>query len=355
MSGATCNDYKGDHMQTIWKLFLAAGIALSVMGLDSWAADYPKMKLRYTNLAPQKMPNSNVDIFMAQELTRRTNGRVQVEIFHGRTLGKPKEILDLVSSGAVDIGNIAFGFFFSQMPMCTFFNTPMIYKDHIMAAKLSKLGYQTRKSVQQDMQRNNLHPLIFRALTQYRIISKKPIRTLSDFKGLKVRTFGAVNPIMFKALGAVPVTMVPHEAYEALKHGTIDAVFFPWAAAYAFKFHEVARYISNANFGAIVGYMTFINLDMWRSWPRELQELSRQIALEAEQLSIKIVGESDQKALDSMLAAGAQLVHFQEQEQLERALPDTIALVQQRVARVGAQYVEPAQKYADFLRAKLSK
>jgi TRAP-type C4-dicarboxylate transport system substrate-binding protein len=173
--------------------------------------------------------------------------------------------------------------------------------------------------------------------------------------GLKVRTFGAVNPKMFEALGAVPVTMIVSEAYEGLKRGTLDAVFIPWTAAYTYKLHEVARYISDVNFGAIVGYMTFINLDLWNSWPQDLKALCNQITQEAEQLSIKIIGEYDRKALKLMVAAGAELVHFQEQEPLKKALPDTITLVQERVAKVGTQYEQPAREYANFLRLELSK
>jgi len=322
---------------------------------EAWAEHYPKIKLRYANYIPEKTPNSKVDIFVAEELTKRTNGRVQVAIYHGGTLGKSIEMIDLVGGGAVDIGNFAHGFSFARLPMNAFFNTPMIYKDHVMAAKMSQLGYRTQRKVLEDMQKNNLHPFLFRALNEYRLISKRPIRTVSDFKGLKVRTFGAVNPKMFKALGAVPVTMVHTDAYEGLKRGTLDAVYLTWTGFYVFKLFEVAKYISDVNFGAIGGYLNYVNLDLWNSWPQNLKNLFNQITLEAELLSNKVVGEFDRKALNLMTAAGAVLVHFEEQEQLEKAVPDTIKLVADRVANVGKQYEEPARKYAEFLRTELTR
>ncbi len=342
-------------MQTIWKMLLLIGIALSVMVSGAWAADYPKMELRYANFIPKKAPNSKVDIFVAEELTKRTNGRVQVAIYHGGTLGKSIEMIDLVGGGAVDIGNFAHGFSFARLPMNAFFNTPMIYKDHVMAAKMSQLGYRTQRKVLEDMQKNNLHPFLFRALNEYRLISKRPIRTVSDFKGLKVRTFGAVNPKMFKALGAVPVSMTHTDAYEGLQRGTLDAVYLTWTGFYVFKLFEVAKYISDVNFGAIGGYLNYVNLDLWNSWPQNLKNLFNQITLEAEQLSNRVVGEFDRKALNLMTAAGAVLVHFEEQEQLEKAVPDTIKLVADRVANVGKQYEEPARKYAEFLRTELTR
>ena len=82
--------------------------------------------------------------------------------------------------------------------------------------------------------------------------------------------------------------------------------------------------------------------------------LFNQITLEGEELSNKVVGEFDQKALNLMLAAGAELIHFEEQQQLQQAVPDTIKLVADRVAKVGKQYEAPARKYAGFLKTELA-
>ena len=138
-------------MQTIVKMLLVFGVGVSMIGSAARADDYPQMKLRYANFLPEKAPNSRVDIFMANEITKRTNGRVAVEIYHGETLGKPTETIDLVGGGAIDIGNIAPDYTFSRMPLCAFFNPPMIYKDHVMAARLAKRGYQTQEKLREDM------------------------------------------------------------------------------------------------------------------------------------------------------------------------------------------------------------
>ena len=83
-------------MKTIWKMLLFTGIAFAVMVSEARTEDYPKMKLRYANYIPEKAPNSKVDIFLAHELTKRTNGRVQVNIYHGETLGKYRFLLMVV-------------------------------------------------------------------------------------------------------------------------------------------------------------------------------------------------------------------------------------------------------------------
>jgi len=55
-------------MQTVWKALITAAIALSVMATEARAEDYPEMKLRYANFAPEKSPHSKGIIFVADEL-----------------------------------------------------------------------------------------------------------------------------------------------------------------------------------------------------------------------------------------------------------------------------------------------
>ena len=172
---------------------------------------------------------------------------------------------------------------------------------------------------------------------------------------MRVRTFGSVNPVMFKSLGAVPVNMTWLEAYEAMQRGGLDCVYFTWTGFYLLKLHEVGKYVSDANFGAHCGFLTYMNLDKWNSLPANLQDLFTQVAHEAELLSHETAEKFDRKALESMLEAGAELIHFEDQDRLKEVLPDPIALVEKKVAAVGTEYKEPARRYASFLRAELIK
>ena len=123
----------------------------SMLGTMAHSEDYPIMSLRYASFISAKSPTAKPHIFLANEITRRTGGRVQVNIFLGGTLGKSAEIIDLLGEGAVDIGNFAHGYSFARLPMNAFFNTPLIYTNHKIASEMEKRGCRTQEKVIEDM------------------------------------------------------------------------------------------------------------------------------------------------------------------------------------------------------------
>ncbi len=342
-------------MMMIGMILTAAFLSVSMVPGGFGAEEFPEMKLRYANFVPESTPTSKADIFVAEELTKRTDGRVKVTMYHGSSLGKSTEMIDLVGEGAIEIGNFSSGYNFARLPMQAFFGVPIVMKDAVMAGRLMRAATKTQTRMQEDWKKNNLHPFNFRGLPPYRLISTKPIKKIEDLKGMRVRTFGKTSPKMFKILGAVPVNMTVNEAYEGLQRGSVDAVFLPWAGMYAYKLYETAKYVSDINFGADGCYVTYMNLDLWNSWPQNLRDLFNQIVAEAEAMSDSMVEGLDKKLLGAMQKAGAELVHFEDQGKLVKAISNPIGLVETEVAAVGGDYKAAAKKYAEFLKAEIAR
>ncbi len=249
-------------MKKTFMIMLLVGITIAICIPGAVAEDFPKMKLRYANLVSAKIPTSKAEVFVAEELTKRTNGAVQVKLFHGGTLGGSTEMIDLVGEGAVDIGNFVASYVFSRVPMQGFFAMPLTYPDIESVTRLTRLGWEKSKKMQDDLKKNNLYPFNFRGLAVVHLISKKPIRSMADLKGLKIRSFGAIYPKILKKLGAVPVNLQFHEVYEGLQRGTVDAAITSYGVAFAYKNFEVAKYLSDISFGADSVYCTYVNLDL---------------------------------------------------------------------------------------------
>ena len=72
----------------------------------------------------------------------------------------------------------------------------------------------------------------------------KPIRTLEDLKGMKIRTPSAAQSAQLEALGAIPIDMPANQIYNNLDRGVIDASMIPMSAALDFKLIEVAKYFT---------------------------------------------------------------------------------------------------------------
>ena len=72
----------------------------------------------------------------------------------------------------------------------------------------------------------------------------KPIRTLDDMKGMKIRTPSAAQSAQLEALGAMPIDMPANQIYNTLDRGVVDAAMIPMSAAIDFKLIEVAHYFT---------------------------------------------------------------------------------------------------------------
>ena len=342
-------------MKKILYAVLLICLTLSITTNVLLAAEYPKMKLRYANLVSAQIPTSKAEIYVAEELTKRTNGAVQVKMFHGATLGGSSEMIDMVGDGAVDIGNFVAAYVFSRIPMQGFFAMPLLFPDVETVTAVNRLGWQTSKKLQDDLIKNNVYPFNFRGLAVVHLISKKPVRTMEDLKGLKIRSYGAIFPKILQKLGAVPVNLQFHEVYEGLQRGTVDAAVTSYGAAFAYKNFEVAKYVSDISFGADSVYLTYVNLDRYNSWPQNLKDVFNEIVREAEAMSDKSLIGFDQYALAQMQKAGTELVHFEDQDKIDSLKDYALELTVETIVNQGKEYKKPAEDYAKWLKAELIK
>jgi len=103
------------------------------------------------------------------------------------------------------------------------------------------------------------------------LLSKKPVKTLDDWKGLLVQSLSPITADMLASLGASPVTGQPYtEGYSLLEKGTVDAVINAPASMRIFSLTDVAKYCTWAYMTpAVHGYS--VNLDVWNSLPPDIQ------------------------------------------------------------------------------------
>jgi TRAP-type C4-dicarboxylate transport system substrate-binding protein len=101
----------------------------------------------------------------------------------------------------------------------------------------------------------------------------KPIRTLDDLKGMKIRTPSAAQSAQLTALGATPIDMPVTQIYNNLDRGVIDATMIPMSAALDFKLIEVARYFTvNAPLGRSP-FMVVLNKNRYEKLPANLKKV----------------------------------------------------------------------------------
>ena len=259
------------------KKLLRAGLAATALlgaTFSAHAEDYPSMTLRYATGFPEAVYMNEPAKWFAAEVEKRSGGKIKMKLFFGGTLGKSNEILDLVSKGAVDAGSVVQGYFTSALPFAAMTNSlPMTFFDGEAAMKMD------RENPDQiaEYERNNIVPLVNRFLQNYKLICTKPVKTMKDLEGLKIRTFGNYMPKMFAAIKATPVNVLPVEMYEALKRGSMDCSYLTYPFFTVFKLYEVAPYVIDVKFGGINAYWLAMNKRKFDAMPQNVQDLLIQV------------------------------------------------------------------------------
>jgi TRAP-type C4-dicarboxylate transport system substrate-binding protein len=283
-------------------------------------------EIRFANFLPASLPQIQMDQWFADELAKRSGGNVKMRIFAAGSLGKPTELLKLVAEGGVDAAATAPGYFPAQMPFLAATNSlPLAYKDAEQSSKIIHTLYNEIPALKEEMRQNNVHPLFWHVIDPYYLVCRTPVRTLADLKGKRVRSWGEDVPRLFKAVDAVPISLLPAELYEALQRGTIDCAPYSMATAVSLKLHEVAKYVTFMSIGAPGGWPQFYNLKAWESWPSETKKLFMEIAEEAKKRELEHLAKADKEARETMKAAGVEFIDFPEQTKLEALAPDFIA------------------------------
>jgi tripartite ATP-independent transporter DctP family solute receptor len=232
-------------------------------------------------LAP---PESGAVAFkwMAEEVTKRSSGSLQM-VFHGGTLlNKELEIMDAVKSGNVALGSPS-GAASTVFPELGVFLVPYLVRDYAHAYKM--FNGEIGKSLDEQFQKKyKLKVLLFFDYGfRHFWNNKHPIAKPDDLKGLKMRVQqGKVFADTVNGLGANAVPMSWSEVVSAAQQGVIDGADLPIVNINALKIYEVSKYASMTfhNYGPSLVVM---NLDVWKSLTPEQQTLLADVSLAAQQ------------------------------------------------------------------------
>ena len=271
-------------MQRLARYAIAAVLVLAVAFISVPVRSQPKpgaKKLDFAFiLAP---PESSATGFkwMAEEVTKRSGGSINM-VFHGGTLlSKELEIMDAVKSGNVAVGSPA-GAACTVFPEMCVFLTPYLVRDYHHAYTMfnGEIGKKLDETFQQKYKLKTVffYDYGFRHFWN----NKKPINTPADLKGLKLRVQqGRVFADTVNGLGASAVPMAWGEVIPAAQQGVIDGADLPIVNINALKIYEVSKYASLTfhNYGPTLVVM---NLAIWQGLPSDHQKLILDVGRETQ-------------------------------------------------------------------------
>jgi len=165
----------------------------------------PKLKaieLSYSIFFPPTHIQCKTAEAWAREIEKRANGQVKITIYAGGTLTNAQQCYEGVVNGISDLGMSCFAYTLGRFPLLEGLDLPLGYPNGTVATRIATELVEKYKPAEVA----NTHVLYIHAHGPGLLASKKPVKTLDDLKGLKIRATGLSQKVV-EALGGTPVAM----------------------------------------------------------------------------------------------------------------------------------------------------
>ncbi|WP_236005992.1 TRAP transporter substrate-binding protein [Paradesulfitobacterium ferrireducens] len=226
-----------------------------------------KIKLTYAFFAPANTFPAVQMTKWKEELEKRTNGKVEVQLFPGGSLLNANNMYEGVGKKVADIGLSVTTYEPGRYPLLDISDLPSGYPNAKVASQVvNDLIKEYPPEALKD------YKIITSFATEPAFIqSKAQISNLEELKGKQLRIAGALTPIM-KALGAAPVGMSQAEAPEALQTGIIVGNVSSREVLKDFKLAEIEKYVTDYPL-TLNTFVAVMNKDVWNSLPPDVQKV----------------------------------------------------------------------------------
>jgi tripartite ATP-independent transporter DctP family solute receptor len=251
---------------------MAAG-GMMLVNRRALAAEF---ELRQFHNQPADSPLHKRLVELWAAVKTETNGRLQVQTFaeNNQIAGGDPAALDMVVSGDLDFFTANGGSLGNLVPATNV--QGILFAFRTPAQIFNSLDGDLGDYLRQEARAKGLYALPkgcfdngFHQIT----CSTRPIRSVDDLQGLKIRTPDAsIYVDAWKALGASPIVANLNKLYETLKSGAAEAQTNPLVVAEFLKLYEVQKYVSMTNHGWS-GFNLLASMKTWERLPADLQRI----------------------------------------------------------------------------------
>jgi TRAP-type C4-dicarboxylate transport system substrate-binding protein len=287
-----CFSKEGKEMRRNIAFLMVAVFATGLFLAAPPACLAKEIKLTYANFPPAStFPCVQMERWKS-EVEKRTNGAVKVQTFPGGTLLPAKNIFDGVISGTADVGNFAMSYQPGRFIISEAVDLPLGFS----SAKSASLTLLDLIEKYKAKEFEGVKILTLFTCPPANIMTKAPVKSLADLKGMELRVSGTAADII-KLLGGIPIAMPQSDTPEALQKGTVKGHV---SSMEVLKDFNYAAYTANATIANlfVVSFGVVMNKDKWNALPQDVKKLFEDMKREQALWTGKYVDEHVLEALE---------------------------------------------------------
>ena len=253
--------------RSLFKGALVTAVA-SLVAASASAQDYEAL---FSHGFKPDSPHHTAALQMAEEVAEASDGRIEIKVFHSGQAGTARENFEALQLGSLHITTSPTARIAGFVPELQVFDLPFLFPSYDKMVEV--LDGPVGQEMLALLEPQNVLGVAFYVDGLKSMTANKPLRTLADFQGFKMRTME--SPIImeqYRALGANPVPLDYLEVYNALQMGTVDGQENPINLIHDMKFYEVQDYLTLSEH-AMLGGLLMYSLDWYNSLPEDLQKV----------------------------------------------------------------------------------
>ena len=282
-------------------LTLIAAAALCVATGHAMARDF-----RSADVHSKDFPTNMAVKYMGEQLSKATDGKDKIKVFGDSALGSEKDTIEQVKIGAIDMVRVSTGAFNGIVPETMIPSLPFIFRD-IEHFRKTMYGAEGDKILAAFDKAGFIGLALYESGSRS-MYAKKPIRSVADMKGLKVRVQQSdLFVSMITAMGASPAPMPMAEVYSGLKTGLVDAAENNIPSYEEAKHFESAGYYSETMHVMTPEVLVF-SKKVWDTLSPKEQAALRKTARESVQYYVTLWSAREKNAKAAVLKGGAKII-----------------------------------------------
>ena len=280
------------------KIAHALAAALCATAFSAVAAEPTRWDMP-TPYGASNFHTENIEKFV-EEIKQATGDQLRITVHSNGSLFKANEIKRAVQGGQAQMGEILISGYSNEDPIFGVDSVPFLATSYPDARKLWNAS---RKPIEERFAKQGLKVLYAVPWPPQGIYSTKPLASLADMKGLKMRAYNPYTSRIAELVGAQPVTIQAAELAQAMATGAVNANITSGATGYDTKAWEVVKNYYDTQ-AWIPKNVVFVNQRAFDGLPKDQQQAVLKAAAEAEARGWKVSEEKNKWYLDELRKNG---------------------------------------------------
>jgi tripartite ATP-independent transporter DctP family solute receptor len=294
----------------------------AVAALATEACAQQKLVLKASDVHPAGYPTVVAVEHLGEKLAKATNGRLSVQMYASMQLGGEKEAIEQAQVGAIQLARVSVGALGPVVSDLDVFNLPFLFRNttHMQKVIDGPIGQELLDKVTSNANAGLVGLCWMDAGARSLYDTRRPIRSIADLKGLKVRVMG--NPMfvdMMNALGGNGVAMGYDQVFSALQTGVVDGAENNPPSFVFDNHYQVAKYYTLTEH-LIVPEILVLSRKTWDALSTEDREMLRKLAREAQAEERTLWTAYETAAIDKAKAAGIQIIEIADKAPFQAAV-----------------------------------